>query len=188
LGVDVEITPWTPGKLSACRVAIRFNDAFHVTERFCTDPAFCVAAEPLALKLAEALARADDGTTLATIAPPSSQQAHAVAPRLAKAKATFEHDQFGYTELPTFGAAARTKYPRYSGNPQITLIALAGQPLIARVGIGGIGWRELGDYLISVYSGDQDDLEPLASFVVARKNAGLRSLTTSAPKPAVDTR
>jgi hypothetical protein len=188
LGVDVEITPWTSSERAACRVAMRFNDAFRRTERFCRDPTVCVAAEPLAVKLAEALARADDGTTLATLAPPPPQQAQARATRFVKAKERFESVQFGYTELPTFGAKPRTKYSVYAGSPQVTLIALAGQTLIARVGIGGIGWRELGDYLITFYSGDGDDLEPIASFVVERKNIGLRSVTTSVPKPYVNTR
>jgi hypothetical protein len=188
LGVDVEITPWTSSERATCQVAIRFNDAFHVTERFCKDQSVCLAAEPLALKMAEALARSSDGTMLATIAPPPPQQAQAVSTRLVKAKESFESDRLGYTELPTFGAKPRTKYPTYAGSPQLTPIALAGQTLIARVGIGGIGWRELGDYLITLYTGDGDDLDPIASFVVARQNTGLRTVTTSVPKPYVNTR
>jgi hypothetical protein len=183
LGVDVEITPWTSGERATCQVAIRFNDAFHVTERFCKDPSVCIAAEPIAPQLAEALARADDGTTLATIAPPPPQQAQALATRLVKAKESFESVRLGYTELPTFGAKPRTKYPTYAGSLQVTLIAQAGQTLIARVGTGGIGWRELGDYLITLYSGDGDNLDPIASFVVERQNTGLRSVTTSVPQP-----
>ena len=154
LGVDVEITLWTIGERAACRVAIRFNDAFRMTERFCKDPSVCAAAERLAPKLAEALARAADGTTLATLAPPSPNQAQALSTRFVKAKESFESIQLGYTELPSFGVKPKTKYPKYAGSPQVTMIALAGQTLIARVGIGGIGWRELGDYLITLYSSD----------------------------------
>jgi hypothetical protein len=183
LGVDVEITPWTSSERTTCQVAIRFNDAFHVTERFCKDRSVCLAAEPLAPKLAEALARFNDGTTLAAIAPPPSQQAQALSTRLVNAKEGFESGRLGNAELPTYGAKPRTKYPTYAGSPQVTLIALAGQTLIARVGIGGIGWRELGDYLITLYSGDGDGLAPVASFVVERQNTGLRSVTTSVPQP-----
>ncbi len=188
LGVDVEITPWTKGAGAACQVSMRFNDAFRLTERFCKDPTMCATAEPMALKLAEALARADDGTTLAAVAPPQPEQAQALATRFVKAKERFEGVQSGYTELPTFGAKPRTQYPVYAGSPQVTLIALPGQTLIARVGIGGIGWRELGDYLITLYSGDGDNFDPIASFVVERKNAGLRRVTTSVPKPNINTR
>lgn len=188
LGVDVEITPWTNGELKTCQVAIRFDDAFHLTERFCADPSVCVAAEPIALKLAEALARDDDGTTMATVAPPPPQQAKALAAALVKAKEDFENGQFAYTELPTFGAKPSTKYSVYGGSPRVTLIALDGHSFIARVGIGGIGWRELGDYLITLYTGDGDDLGPIASYVVERKNIGLRSVTTSVPKPPIDNR
>lgn len=188
LGVDVEITPWTKGERATCQVAIRFNDAFHVTERFCKDQSVCLAAEPLAPKMAEALARSNDGTTLATVAPPPPQQRQAVSTLLVKAKQSFESGRLGYAELPTFGAKPKTKYSEYAGSPQLTLIALAGQTLIARVGIGGIGWRELGDYLITLYSNDGDDLDPIASFVVARQNTGLRTVTTSVPKPYVNAR
>jgi hypothetical protein len=188
LGVDVEITPWAGGALKTCQVAIRFDDAFHLTERFCADSSVCVAAEPLALKLAEAFARSDDGATMTSVAPPPPEQAQALASRLVKAKESFESAQFGYTELPTFGAKPSTKYSVYSGNPQVTLMALGGRTFIARVGIGGIGWRELGDYLIALYGGDGDDLGPIASYVVERKNIGLRSVTTSVPKPYVNNR
>jgi len=186
LGVDVEITPWTRGERTACQIAIRFNDAFVPSERFCKDQSMCVAAEPIATKLAESLARNDDGAMLSAVAPPTVPQAEAMAGRLARAKARFESLEFSYTELPSFGGKAKTKYPIYGGSPKITLIATAGLPLIARVGIGGVGWRELGDYLITLYSGEGDDLDPVASFVVARKNIGLQSVTTGIPKPYVD--
>jgi hypothetical protein len=186
LGVDVEVTPWTRGERAACQVAIRFNDAFLPTEKFCKDPSMCVAAEPVAAKLAESLARNDDGTALAAVAPPSSLQAQAMAGRLTKAKARFESLEFSYTELPTFGDKAKTKYPVYGGSPKITLIESAGQTLIARVGIGGVGWRELGDYLITLYGGEGDDFDPVASYVVQRKNTGLQSITTSVPTPYVN--
>lgn len=186
LGVDVEITPWTIGELATCQVAIRFNDAFRLTERFCKDASVCVAAEPLAPKLAEALARADNGTMLATLAPPHPGKA--LASRLVKAKERFESARLGDTELPTFGAKPKTKYSEYAGSPQVTLIALAGQILIARVGIGGIGWRELGDYLVTLYRSDGNELAPVTSYVVERKNIGLQSVTTSVPKPHVNDR
>jgi hypothetical protein len=187
LGVDVELTPWTRGARAACRVAIRFNDAFLPTEKFCKDPSMCVAGEPLAAKLAESLARNDDGATLAAVAPPPPLPAEAMAGRLAKAKARFESLEFSYTELPTFGAKAKTKYPVYGGSPKVTQIVSAGQTLIARVGIGGVGWRELGDYLITLYGGEGDDFAPVASFVVQRKNIGLQSVTTSVPTAYVNT-
>jgi hypothetical protein len=37
-----------------------------------------------------------------------------------------------------------------------------------------------------LYSGVGEDLDPVASFVVERKNVGLRSLTTGVPKPYVN--
>jgi hypothetical protein len=159
MGLDVEITPWTSGERATCKVAIRLNDAFHVTERFCKDESICRAAEPLAPKLAQALARAADGTTLATVAPPPPEQALALAARLLEVKQSIASDHLGYTMLPSFG----------------------GKTLIARVGIGGIGWREMGDYLIAFYSDDTHAVDPVASFVVERQNTGLQSVAASVP-------
>jgi hypothetical protein len=187
-GLDVEITPWTSGERATCKVAIRFNDAFHVTERFCKDRSLCRAAEPLAPKLAEALARAADGNTLAAVAPPPADTARALAARLLEVKESIESDHLGYTMLPTFGAKPRTEYATYAGNIEVALVDIAGQTLIARVGIGGVGWREIGDYLIALYSDDTQRLDPVASFVVERQTTGLQSVTTSVPQPYVNSR
>jgi hypothetical protein len=188
LGLDVEITPWTSGERATCKVAIRFNDTFHVTERFCKDRSVCRAAEPLAPKLAESLARAADGEALATVAPPPADTARALAARLLEVKESIESDHLGYTMVPTFGAKPRTEYSNYAGNTRVTLVDIAGMTLIARVGIGGVGWREIGDYLISLYTDDTHGLDPVASFVVVRQNTGLQSVTTSVPQPYVNTR
>jgi len=188
LGLDVEITPWTSGERATCQVTIRFNDAFHVTERFCKDGLLCRAAEPLAPKLAEALARAADGSTLPIVAPPPPDTARALAARLHDVKESIESDHLGYTMLPTFGAKPRTEYATYAGNHQVALVETAGKTLIARVGIGGVGWREMGDYLIAFYADDMHGLDPVASFVVERQNTGLQMVTTSVPQPYVNAR
>lgn len=185
LGIDVEITPWTSGVRATCKIAIRFNDAFHVTERFCKDPAICRVAKPLATKLAEALARAADGKTLASIAPPPPDTARALAGRLHEVKESIESDKFGYTMLPTFGSKPKTEYPTYAGDTHVALIEIDGKSMIARVGIGGWGWREIGDYLIAFYSAETHGLDPIASFVVARQNTGLQSARVSVPQPVV---
>jgi hypothetical protein len=94
----------------------------------------------------------------------------------------------GYTMLPTFGAKPRTEYSSYAGNHQVALVEIGGKILIARVGIGGIGWREMGDYLIAFFTDDTHGIDPVASFVVERQNTGLQSVTTSVPQPYVNTR
>jgi len=48
--------------------------------------------------------------------------------------------------------------------------------------------REIGDYLIALYTGDTHGLDPVASFVVERRNTGLQSVTTSVPQPYVNAR
>jgi hypothetical protein len=90
--------------------------------------------------------------------------------------------------LPTFGAKPRTEYANYAGNHQVALVEIAGKTLIARIGIGGVGWREIGDYLIAFYTDDAHGVDPVASFVVERQNTGLQSVTTSVPQPYVNAR
>ncbi|MDE2372522.1 MAG: hypothetical protein KGN16_26385 [Burkholderiales bacterium] len=192
LGLDVEITPWTDAALSTCRVSVRFNDAFQVSERFCKDASICRDAEPLAPRLAEAYARAAGATRMENVAPPSPARARAraYAAQLLDAEANINGGYLGYTMLPTFGSPARTPYPIYGGSPKMEMMDLDGRTLIVRVGIGGVGWRELGDYLITLYQEDQGDepgLAAVASFVVERRPTGLPSVTTSVPRPCVNT-
>jgi hypothetical protein len=184
LGLDVEITPWAIADRASCKVALRFGDTFRVTERFCKDASVCRAALPLAPKLAEALARAPDGKTLSSVAPPSPAAASALAPGVLELKTRLEADPYGYTPLQTFGGQPKTAYPTFTGSVELGVVQVADQTLIVRVGVGGVGWREIGDYLIVLYDGTAHP-EAVASFVVERKSAGLQSVTTSVPQPFV---
>ncbi|MBU6258160.1 MAG: hypothetical protein KGL18_16995 [Burkholderiales bacterium] len=191
LGLDVEITPWTnDAALATCRVSIRFDDAFRVSERFCRDASICRDAEPLAPRLAEAYARAAGAKVMENVSPAPPERRRAYAAQFLDAEANINGDHRGYTVLPTFGSPPRTPYPIYGGSPQMEVIDVDGRTLIVRVGVGGVGWRELGDYLITLYQGDrgaEQGLAPVASFVVERRPTGLPTVTTSVPRPYVNT-
>jgi len=166
LGVDVEVTPWGGAWGPACRASLRFTDSFRLTERFCHDRSICAAGAEAAPKLAVLIARSGDrdppGQTLAPMRYPE-----------------------GRGELATFGAKAKTEFTDYSDTQRSLTVTIAGKPLVAHIGIGGVGWRPIGDYLVTLYPpGDVD--HPLAGYVVERRVAGLKSATVSQPKPWVN--
>jgi hypothetical protein len=182
MGLDVEITPWSAAEWTkACRVSIRFNDAFRVAEQFCSDQAVCSSAQSLAPKLAQALARVVDGKTLGDVSPPTPVEEKDFDARLASAKKAFETHDPDDAVLPTFGAKPRTEFPYYGSADAAVLVDVGGKTYIARVGIGALGWRDIGDYLVAIYSDDQNGLNPVASYVVQRRVTGLQSVETSVP-------
>ncbi len=190
LGQDVEVTPWLGGAGAggwgpACRVSVRFDDAFRVSERFCGEAAACAAGAPLAARLAEAWARAPDdrarSAALAAYASPARTGVRViVGGRKAWGAAGLP------TALPTFGARPRTRFPDYSADT-FAPVTVAGRTLLARVGRGGVGWRRIGDYLVAFYD-PAAGLRPVASYVVERRATGLRSAEASIPAPVVERR
>jgi hypothetical protein len=186
-GLDVEITPWDRGWKPSCQASFRFTDRFVVSERLCGEGAVCAAAEPLAAKLAQAFARRPQGETLANVSPPSDRQAADLAGALAAAKTRFRGDDEAHGELPSFGRKPKTEYPEFSDTAATALIDLAGAPFIVRVGVGGVGWRPIGDDLVAIYRIAPTGPVPVASFVVQRQITGLKSAETSVPKPFVNT-
>jgi hypothetical protein len=166
LGVDVEVTPWTGAWGPSCRASLRFKDSFTLTERFCHDRSICAAGAAAAPKLAALIARSGDrdppGQTLAPMRYPEGRGA-----------------------LATFGAKAKTEFTDYSDTQRSLAVTIAERPVVAHVGIGGVGWRPIGDYLVTLYApGDGD--HPLAGYVVQRRAAGLKSAAVSEPKPWVN--
>jgi hypothetical protein len=166
LGLDVEVTPWDGRWGAACRAALRFNDSFQVSERFCGDKAVCEAGAAAAPGLARSLARSGgDGPD--------------PAPGVAL---DFVNSGGG---LETFGARAKTRFPNFSDTAVFLPVTVAGRRLTAHVSVGGVGERPMGDYLMTLYPrGDAD--HPLAGYVVERRPVALKSAAVSRPKPWVN--
>jgi hypothetical protein len=148
---------WSRG----CGLKLTYRFAYEVTERFCGDADVCKAAEARAPSLAAA------GKPSADVAAFSKRAL----------------DLYDVPQFQTFGAKPKTEFPDYS-NVDYVPLKLGGQDYVAAVGIGGVGWREIGDTLISVFRPEGSTLKPLAGVVVARSIVGLSGATAYAlPRP-----
>jgi hypothetical protein len=189
LGTDFDLATWRGDHWDpACQISIRWGDRFTVLERFCDTGGPCEAAARLAPTLAERLARDPSGKSLASAVPSSEKSVLAAATRLAETEGRFDprHDRSQWS-LPTFGRKPATPYPEYSDPRAATLVELDGHTYVARVGIGGIGWRPIGDYLVSLYRPSGDGrLQPVAGVVVERSRIGEPKITVETPIPATD--
>ena len=181
LGFDLTITPWQDGWGEDCSIEVRYNDRFQVSERFCGDAAVCVAASSLAPALVQAYARNPGTGTLAGLIPGQPQTPSKA--QLTDAKASFTNAPAPHT-LPTFGATPKTQYPEFSAEADPLPVTVGGQTLIARVGVGGLGWRTIGDGLVAFYRQSASGPVPVASFVVRQAVTGLRSAKLADADPA----
>jgi hypothetical protein len=179
---DVQITPWTGSDWGpACRLALHFRPAFKRTEAFCGDQAVCDAADAVAVRLAAAYAakRQNDADTTPFAFGPAPTPAAAAAVKAVQAAPNATET----TPFPTFGAKAQTRFPGYSYTGfQLFPLTLDGRAYVAAIGYGGVGWRQTGDILLSVYAADGAALKPLAGLVIQRSVAGLASAQASPPK------
>jgi hypothetical protein len=179
-GMDVEIRPWTRGWQPPCRISLRYADRFRLSEAFCAHGTACRSSAALAMKLARALARDEHGHSLQSTAqvPPSLLRANADRLKTLQSQISDYGDGAAF---PTFGRKANTEFPDYSYPTKTILVQVDGQLVAARVGIGGVGWRAIGDYLVVLYRLGSPKLEPVASYVVKRDVVGLQSATASIP-------
>jgi hypothetical protein len=181
LGIDVEISPWAGGWQESCRASLRYNDSFRLSETFCKDRKLCRGGAALAPRLARALAHDRTDRALEKIAPPSKAGLAVLG-----ALDAVRFPNLGESERPllaTFGAKPRTEFAEYSDERQIVAVQVVGQPLLANVGIGGVAWRAMGDYLVTLYRKDGAALRPVAGYVVSRRATTLSSAAVSIPTP-----
>jgi hypothetical protein len=189
LGADVEITPWANGWTQSCRLSLRYDDAFRLAETFCHDPAVCRAGAALAPKLARAFSHnPKDDAALSAVAPPSQAALKAWGDVGALVSKLPRDEQSARPALASFGAEPKTEFPDYSDTMTAVGVRVGGQILLANVGIGGVGWRAMGDYLVTFYRWDGAALHPVAGYVVERRVGKLSSAAVSVPKPYVDNR
>lgn len=170
----VTVTPWTGGEwASPYQIDLRFDDEFSLTERFCKKGAECKGLATTAQKLARDFAHKEAGFAATDETRDEAIDSAFGAGRVSSA----DH----LHELPTFGAKAQTDWPTFSG---FDLIAVnpSGEPLIAQVGIGGLGWRELGDLMVVFSRADGATFVPFASYVIRRDTAGLASAQATTPE------
>ena len=176
----LEITPWTgAGWGPSCRLTLNYKIDFAVTERFCGDGDVCMAATPFAANIAAAHGKAASDAPF-FYGPPPTQAALDLLAKVGGAKP----DEVATPVFPTFGEKAKTAFDSFSYNGvDLFPLRLKDVTYIAAIGFGGVGWREIGDSLLAIYSVDGDRLKPLAGFVIAKSVTGLASATVDRPKP-----
>jgi hypothetical protein len=184
LGANIEITPWAGGWQASCRASLRYHDVFTLTETFCKDRKLCPAGAALAPKLARAFSRDKKGAALEGVSPPSPKGLAALGD-IAAAHLPRDGDS-GRPVLASFGATPHTEFPEYSDEMQTVAVQVAGQPLLANVGIGGVAWRAMGDYLVNLYRKEGTTFRPVAGYVVKRHATTLSEAEASIPKPWVN--
>ncbi|HEY2359299.1 MAG TPA: hypothetical protein VGH86_17750 [Phenylobacterium sp.] len=189
LGTDVEITPWADGWRESCRLSLRYDDSFRLAETFCRDPGVCKAGAVLAPKLARAFSHnLKSDAALHAVSPPSGAAVKAWGDMETLISKLPRDEQSIRPVLASFGAKPKTEFPDYVDAMTSVPVNAGGRAFLANVGIGGVGWRAMGDYLITLYEWDGAALHPVAGYVVERKVGKLVSATTSAPMPYVDSR
>jgi hypothetical protein len=177
---EIEIRPWAgQGWATACRLTLKFRNAYRIAERHCGDKAVCEAAGRFALDVAAAYGRwqrrGRDVPAFAYGPAPNSQARAAVR--------ALKHglEPASTTEFPTFGRKMRFGYS-YEGFVLFPLM-LNGHGYVAAIGHDGVGWREFDNTLLAIYSADTRPPRPLAGFVIPRSIGGLVSATAGPGRP-----
>jgi hypothetical protein len=174
-----KISPWTgTGWGPDCKLTLKFQAGFVLTQRHCADRAICdnAAAEALAMASAYRAYREQDGRRphdqdRFRFGPSASADAEAAIERvLGRVKfntETADFPAFGYKDpyasTPGFSDSGFQYFP----------IRLAGRWYVGAIGHDGIGWRESGRTLIGVYDERDGVLTQKAGLEIETGNAGL---------------
>jgi hypothetical protein len=177
---NLEITPWAgAGWAEACDLSVVYRAEFAVSERFCGDARICEDAAKLAPRIAKAHLQWSSKSPF-RFGPAPSAAGQAAFDLAAKSLPASPNTP----DFPTFGATPKTEFPDFSyGEDDPFPLTLRGVTYLAVAGIGGVGWREIGDDLLAVYAIDDGKLRPLAGIVVKRSVTGMASVDVSHPKP-----
>lgn len=187
IGADIEMTPWIGNWGDSCSLSVRYDDVFRLAETFCHDAKVCRAGGLLAPKLARAFAHAHGNEIAAdAVAPLSGRGRRALGSLEVLYSKIPREEQSSRPVLATFGAKSRTEFPDYSDAMTAIGIEIGGKPLLAIIGIGGVGWRAMGDYLVTLYRWDGSALHAVAGYVIERRVGKLIGATTSIPTPYVN--
>ena len=159
--VELSFTPLAGWRLARqCKVVIRFNDVFEMTDRFCKD-VDCNAMADQALSLTKKV----DQSPQAAQDDANGQDANF------KALKKLADDRPLDNQLPTFGGQIHGLFGSYNDfAPDSVLlpIVVGGETYLGRVGHAAIAWRTVPDYLFAAYKKVGDGLEPVAGFYITK--------------------
>jgi hypothetical protein len=200
----LRITPWTGRDWAApCQLTVEFNYTLTLAQQFCGDAAPCRPAAAIALDLARGFlsdnarhappVRVIDGNDVVPEFVGAGAAAGPQAEALVTAgwhvlkrqqQALYPGGEPQYSTMasvfPTFGHSAPNGVWDYGFsyvNFVLVPLMLDGKLYLGAVGSNGVGWREGANILFAVYAApgaDQQDLVPLAGFVIERRSSGLK--------------
>jgi hypothetical protein len=152
---------------SPCTVTIDYALSDQATHAFC-DGVDCVplirSAEILALRLRQQETAETLGAgAIATEA--DSTAYHRMSELVAGDKRA--------AEMPTFGVSIDTPYTTFADQLVFPMRLSDGLVYLARMGHGGLGWRQSADTLVALYRLRDDRLVPAASVYVAARRSGI---------------
>jgi hypothetical protein len=214
----VRVTPWTGNDWAApCQLTVEFNYTLKLAQQFCSDAAPCRAAAAIAPDIARGyvtysamrqppMRPIDDDVVpdfIGGAGIAGGPQAQAVVNAgWHVLKRRQQNDLPGVSPLygtmssvfPTFGQEAPNGVWDYGFsyvNFALFPVMLDGRLYLGAVGHNGVGWREGPNILFAVYAApgaDQDDLVPLAGFLIERKPSGLKGTLVAEGGSAIPTR
>jgi hypothetical protein len=214
----VRVTPWTGHDWGGpCQLTVEFNYTLKLAQQFCSDAAPCRAAGAIALDIARGyvtysamrqwpMRPIDDDVVpdfIGAAGIAGGPQAQAVVNAgWHVLKRRQQADIPGVSPLvgtmasafPTFGHEAPNGAWDYAFsyvNFALLPLMLNGRLYLGAVGHNGVGWREGSNILFAVYAApgaDQDDLVPLAGFLIERKPSVLKGTVVAEGGSAVPAR
>lgn len=173
-GAVITVTPYDEalGWQDPYQVTYHLNDSFTLAEQFCAEPEACTRYADLAVPIARQITRPESGEA-------------SLGDRLEAGETVFGEERAGwrarFADIPTFGKEAETRFTAFSTAETFGL-DIGGETLFVQAGIGGVGWREIGDILIVVAHDNGDAFTPAASYVVVREPTTFRSAEVTHPE------
>ena len=169
--VELTFTPWRDGGWQApCKVVIRFNDVFEVTERFCKG-VDCPAMAEQALSLVKEV---DRSPQVAEASAGSQSGPFKALKELA------DREPGDIQSFPTFGSTVHDLASAQFAPESVVLpVVVGGKTYLARVGHYAIGWRTMTDYLVAAYQMVGNSLEPVAGVYITKTRGKPLSATAN---------
>jgi hypothetical protein len=156
-----------------CDVVVDYAITYRAAHAFC-DGVDCIPLIGQAQVLAMRLQRGETAETLGAGVispdrPKAAMEYHRMVDLLAAEKPA--------AELPTFGASLDTPYTAFSDQVTFPIQFNGGPVYLARMGHGGLGWRQTADTLLALYRLHDDRLTPAASLYLEARRTGIAGVT-----------
>jgi hypothetical protein len=157
----ISFTPWRGGWQESCELNLDFTAEIDIAERFCARDVDCAKAseqaKALVLRYDKDANVFDDGSRLDEALQALKKRAEKRPP--------------GSRVFPSFDQKPQYAAASFSETTVSVPVMLEGQPVIAKIGHGSIGWRTYPDYVVGFYRPSGDDFEAIAGVILTKKRA-----------------